>query len=142
MRKMAAPTMERLIAVYDRAVLLRRIKVLLVLAALQLFAACTAGDRVLELEFVGGFRVQEVSQSPMTIRLTGLVMHSALGIRKIITSQENRLCQVLVYVALAANDRPANMDHLLIVPDDVDAVSFGTENTVVWRRGVGPVYKN
>jgi len=118
----------------------RHITLLLVLAAMQLFSACSVGDEVLELEYVGGFHVEEVSQSPMTIHLTGLVMHSELGVRKITTSQDDRRCQILVYVALANKDRPANLSYTLVVPDDVDVVSFGTKNTPVWRRGAGPVY--
>lgn len=122
-----------------RLYLRKRGKIFAALIATNLISSCYIGDRVLERGSVGNFQVQEVSKNPPTLRLSGYIPDSGVGIRTIATSKSGRLCQVLVHVALATKERPGNLDYKLVIPDDIDAVSFGEENAVIWLRSLGPV---
>jgi hypothetical protein len=92
----------------------------------------TGGMPVAGTDSIVPFRVEECSDASRTdLHLSGLVNHSALGIYKIVTEQENSTLQVLVHLALKHD---GNLDYTLSIPDDVDIVTFGKEGTAIWIR--------
>jgi len=96
----------------------------------NLLPGCTA--MILEAEYITPFQVKEFSDaSHREIHLSGAINHSALGVYKVVTVQENRSLQVLVYLKL---EHPGNLDYTLRIPDDIDTVTFGEKKKVIWIR--------
>jgi hypothetical protein len=97
---------------------------------------CLVGcdHRVLEHKDVLSFGVQQISSTPLKIKLSGLVGHSALGIYDISTSENDKSLHVIVYLALATNELSGNLDYVLTIPDSVDIIVFGNEKKVIWSR--------
>ena len=109
-----------------------------------IITACTAacgheGDMVLALNDVQFFKAQEISTSPVTIRLSGLAFHSSLAVRNITTLQGSDSLQVLVHMAPAVSGMSGSFSYDLVVPASVDRVSFGEEKALIWDRSSGVV---
>ena len=97
------------------------------------------GDMVLALSDVQFFKAQEISTSPVTIRLSGLAFHSSLAVRNITTLQGSDSLQVLVHMAPAVSGMSGSFSYDLVVPASVDRVSFGEEKALIWDRSSGVV---
>jgi hypothetical protein len=92
---------------------------------------------VLELNDVQFLNVQVVNAPQLTIRVTGLVFHSSLGIKDIVTSQDGDSLKVLVQLAPATSNRSGNLDYAITVPSNIRQVTFGNNRAVIWTRATG-----
>lgn len=102
-------------------------------------ACAQEGGMTLELKDVQFFQAKQIDSSTMTIRLTGLVFHSSLGIRNIITLQDNQSLQILVYLVPATAKFTGNLDFSVTVPSSIQSVTFGKTKAVIWDRETGIV---
>lgn len=95
--------------------------------------------RILEAKDVQQLRVEESRALGKTsLRLRGLVFHSALGVERTTTETGDGTLRVLVHLALARPGVSGNLDVEVEVPDSVERVTFGRGEAVVWRRGGRP----
>jgi hypothetical protein len=86
----------------------------------------------LELKDVQFFEVKQTDSSPLTIRMTGLVSHSSLGIRNITTIEDNQSLHILVHLVLATEKFSGNLDYSVIVPASIRSVTFGETKAIIW----------
>ena len=105
------------------------------------FACAKEPDMVLELSDVQFFNVQVVNAPQLTIRLTGLVFHSSLGIKNIATSQDGDSLRILVQLAPATSSRSGNLDYVTTVPGNIRQVTFGNNRAVIWTRAIGAIHQ-
>jgi YD repeat-containing protein len=94
-------------------------------------------DMVLALKDVQFFNAQEISSSPLTIRVSGLAFHSLLVVREITTAQEGDSLLVLVHLIPARQGLSGTFRYDLVVPDSVNKVAFGEQRTLIWDRTLG-----
>jgi hypothetical protein len=105
--------------------------VMLLLATL--LAGCAS--RLLEINDMD-LRVQAIfASAPESIKLSGLIRHSALGISRVETAQTGETLQVRVYAALVSEANPnGDLDYALEVPASVNRIVFGEKKSVIWTR--------
>ena len=92
---------------------------------------------ILELKDVKFFEAQEVSSSPLTIRLSGLALHSALVVRNIATLHNEDSLQVLVHLMPTMPGRSGSFSYDLAIPGSINRVSFGEKKALIWERSRG-----
>jgi len=97
-------------------------------------ACAKSSETVLTLKDVQFFKAQEISSSPLTIRISGLAFHSSLAVRNITVAQDKNSLQVLVHLTPAAENLSVTFSYDLIVPNSIDMVSFGEEKALIWHR--------
>lgn len=112
-----------------------------VLCALSLAAYkayTTLYDQILERSGTWHLKVEEVDgASPLQLRITTDTMESAPVIRKVTTRTHNGETTILYHLALAGLAKPAlywGKAYILTVPDSVNEVRFGRQETIIWRR--------
>jgi hypothetical protein len=114
---------------------------LLWVAALCVLCSLTACIRefgmILELKDVQFFKAQEISSSPLTIRLSGLAFHSALVVRNITTLHDGDSLQVLVHLMPTMPGRSGSFSYDLAILESINTVSFGEKKTLIWDRSAG-----
>ena len=109
------------------------------MGALVLFASCQEFDRILEVQDIQFFKVEEVSQPTGTaLRLSGLAFHSALGVSNISVATSGDAEVVLIHLTPARSGLSGGFDHLIDLPATVTAVVLGNDRAVIWRRPVAP----
>jgi hypothetical protein len=116
---------------------LRPVFSFLLLSAFHLAAWAREVDVILAFRDVQFFKVQEISPSPLTMRLSGLAFHSALAVGNVAAVQSGNSLQVLVHLTQTAPGLSGNFSYDLVVPESIDTVSFGIEKSIVWRRDTG-----
>lgn len=90
-------------------------------------------DVILESRNVKDFKVEELPGThPTRLRLSGLSLSSAMGVRKITTRRTDSAVVVLVHLSLMKKN--GNFVYELTIPDDVNEVRFGSSTTLVWKR--------
>lgn len=104
-------------------------------------ACAQEGDMTLELKDVQFFQAKQIDSSPITIRLTGLVFHSSLGIRNVTTLRDNQSLQILVHLVPATAKFSGNLDYSVTVPSSIQSVTFGQTKAIIWDRDTGAVQR-
>jgi hypothetical protein len=99
-------------------------------------------DRVLEAKDVLFFKVELVSKSPETIRLSGTSGASALSVRKIETVIRGHSMRILVHLVLATEGSTGTFDFPCVIPSGVDTVTFGDDNVMLWTRSDGILFES
>ncbi|MGH7292916.1 MAG: hypothetical protein ACREJT_16975 [Myxococcota bacterium] len=100
-------------------------------------AVAGAGDAVLELKDVQGFKLEAVGASPMTLELSGLAFHSALAVSGIRSERDGRVLHLLVPLVPARTGLSGSFDDRVEIPAGVDIVDFGANHAVIWTRDGG-----
>jgi len=113
--------------------------ILMMMMAVICSACAKDKDMILELKDVQFFQVQPMNSSIGSIKLSGLVFHSSLAIKNISTSLDDEKLQVLVHLTPTSSGLSGNLIYNLVIPDKVNAVTFGNENVVIWNRSTGEV---
>ena len=96
--------------------------------------ACSLTHRVLEFKDTGSFAVQQTSVVPVTLKLSGLALHSALGVQSVTPVQKGDTTQILVNLVLVSKGLSGGFEYEYVVPPEIDRVTFGKENTLIWSR--------
>lgn len=105
-------------------------------------SACAQEKKMtLELKDVQFFQAKQIGSSPLTIRLTGLVFHSSLGIRNVTTLRDNQTLQILVHLVPATAKFSGNLDYSVTVPSSIQFVTFGKTKAIIWDRDTGIVQR-
>ena len=102
------------------------------------FLPCGCSEEMtLELKFIRPLKVEQSrSGQDLQLQISGVVMHSALGIKKIDTKISEGSLQVLVKLVLADTSAgiDGNLKYSLLVPSSINTVVFGEEKAVIWTR--------
>jgi hypothetical protein len=94
----------------------------------------------LEYKDVNFFEVRETQFTPIvSLKISGLAMHSSLAVERVVTKTENRSLVVLVHLTPARKDLRGDFTYNFDVPESVDSVKFGMGRHVIWERGIGPI---
>jgi hypothetical protein len=118
----------------------RLLALIAVVFAVVASSACAQEqDMVLELKDIQFFKVQETKGASDTLRLTGLVFHSSLGVRNVTTAEHGDAFEVLVHLAPATQQRSGNLGCTLVIPKSSQKVTFGVSHAVIWDRATGIV---
>ena len=116
-----------------------QVKTVMGTVAVCFLAGCLGHGKLIETSAVSSFYVavayDDAGQTILT--LAGLVNASAMGVADIQVRPEGEALNVLVYTKLAGSRRTGNINHRLIVPNEVTAVTFGADKTVIWTRQQG-----
>lgn len=92
--------------------------------------------RMAEVQRVG---VEEVPEThPLQLRVRVVPLGSAPVIRKVTFKRQGGSITVTYHLAIATLVKPSQNWHepyLLMVPDSVNEVRFGSDDRVIWRRG-------
>lgn len=101
-----------------------------------LITACNASDSmILEYKDVQSIKATEIpDRTPLALKISGLVVHSALSVEKITTTAEGSSLIVYVHLAIARPGLSGRFERELPVPDSINEVRFGNENVVIWKR--------
>jgi hypothetical protein len=106
-----------------------------------LILACTVAyassflSQSLELKDVLRFSVTEEPNAKLcSLRIRGLVEHSALMIERTVVERNGRTAQALVELSLARDGGSGNFDLAVNIDASIDEVVFGKDKAVVWRR--------
>lgn len=98
----------------------------------------------LEANLISNFKVEQVCNSAVTLKMSGQPMYSGMVTRKVTTKTRDRVMVVtahLALVGLAKPIAPGEFQYQLAVPDSVDEVRFGTSSMPVWRRAGCPTLR-
>ena len=113
----------------------------LVLAVLGFFAIQET-RMVLDYKDVVGFHVSEIRSFPgVSLHMSGLVFHSALGIESVETRVDDDCLVVLVHLVLVHGKLTGNLSYDVDVPTEVNSVCFGPTKHVIWERGSSELIK-
>jgi hypothetical protein len=81
------------------------------------------------------FKVRETRLSPIvTLELSGLAFHSSLAVDNIETKVSGDCLDVLVHLVPARQGLRGDFTYDVDVPEKVDAVCFGADRKIIWRR--------
>jgi hypothetical protein len=105
------------------------------LALIAVVAACDRENSVvLHLKDVQFFSAEEISHSPLTIRISGLAFHSSLAVQHIVVVRDKDSLQVLVYLTPTRQGLSGNFSYDLVIPNEINDVRFGEEKASIWHR--------
>jgi hypothetical protein len=110
-----------------------------VFAVVATSACAQERDMILEIKDIQFFKVQETKGASDTLRVTGLVFHSSLGVKNATTAEHGEALEVLVHLAPATQQRTGNLDYTFAIPKSSQKVTFGVSHTVIWDRAAGIV---
>ena len=89
----------------------------------------------MEVKDTQSFRVQQTNlSSPVTIEFSGLALHSSLTVEEITPIETGDTAQILVRLTPAHASLSGNFEYTYVVPPEIDRVTFGKENTLIWSR--------
>jgi hypothetical protein len=93
-------------------------------------------ELTVEYADVHRFSVEELGSQGdcLGLRLSGLVMHSAMTVARVRELQEGDALVLLVVVEPRREGRTGSILHPVCVPAGIDRVLFGTSRVEVWRR--------
>jgi hypothetical protein len=103
-------------------------------SALDLTGCNRKPDMVLALKDVQFFDTQEISLSPLTIRISGLAFHSSLVVHEITAIQDGDTLLVLVHLVPTRQGLSGTFRYDLVVPESVNKITFGEEKALIWDR--------
>lgn len=98
---------------------------------------------ILESKDVQFFKVVELTSSPSALlKISGLAFHSSLAVSETENKLDGDSLVILIHLVPVQKGMSGNFSYEITVPVGVNAVRFGNEKVVVWRRGQGPVLSN
>lgn len=93
---------------------------------------------ILEADHIANFKVESFDgRGTLTLRMSGLPMHSGQVVRNITTKSTGDVITVKAHLALVGLAKPISggmFRYELVVPDSVDEVRFGNSAVSIWTR--------
>lgn len=111
-------------------------EILVAIIAAYCFSGCVSKPRQpIPLSLVHRIQVTtKQSQNSTSLKLTGIYMSSAHAVGKTELVQTDKLLLVRVFSQLASPHTTGVIDLDIEIPNNVDAVSFGNRESIIWRR--------
>lgn len=75
----------------------------------------------------------------LLLDISGVILHSSWGVRKVRTIVNNDEALVYVYMTPGGKGITGRFFHSFAIPKEVEKVSYGKNGHIIWQRGVGPV---
>ncbi|MCL4678970.1 MAG: hypothetical protein KJ017_10325 [Alphaproteobacteria bacterium] len=111
--------------------------VFIVVLACPFVTACSTGKTILELKDTQFYSAVQTGQSPATIQLSGLALHSSLAVGNISSTENGDTTQILINLVPARAGLSGRFEYTYVVPHHVNTVTYGRENTPIWNRADG-----
>ncbi len=89
---------------------------------------------VLEQKDVQFFKVEEIKQKPISLRISGLAFHSSLVVSDLKIQKKDTSLLLLVFLSPSKEGLSGSFNYEVSVPDSANYVLFGNEKTVIWKR--------
>jgi len=96
-----------------------------------------ARAKIIEAHYMMPFQVKEISKIPQVeIQLQGSVKNNTVSVERIVALKNKNILHVLVYPKFTFHKRSDSYDlnYTLRIPADVDTVTFGEEEKIIWAR--------
>lgn len=110
-------------------------KNILTAIAISLLLMSVQGCQIqLDSKDVQFFKVEEVNSSPITLKISGLVFHSALAVQEITKSVDGPELFIQVKLTPVSKGLSGNFSYEVIIPQAVNVVYFGSDKKIIWER--------
>ena len=99
-------------------------------------SGCLMAKKPATFDTIFQLKVEEVSENPKMLRVSGGSMDSSRRVGKISKIKEGNSMIIIVYLTLLKGTGTGHFSELVEIDDSIKFLKFGPEKIVIWERKV------